>query len=76
MVGSLGFDACIDYKAEGFPQSLKAAVPDGIDIYFEKVGGGVFDAVMPLLNTSARIPVRGLISRYNATSLPDGARTA
>jgi len=68
----LGFDACIDYKADGFPDALKNAVPDGIDIYFENVGGAVFDAVMPLLNTLARIPVCGLISQYNATALPDG----
>jgi NADPH-dependent curcumin reductase CurA len=72
VVDTLGFDSCIDYKAEGFPEALKAAVPEGIDIYFENVGGAVFDAVMPLLNTSARIPVCGLISQYNATSLPDG----
>tara|TARA_R110002126_G_scaffold291803_1_gene459378 strand:- start:206090 stop:207121 length:1032 start_codon:yes stop_codon:yes gene_type:complete len=72
VVDTLGFDACIDYKGEGFPKALKAAVPDGIDIYYENVGGAVFDAVMPLLNTSARIPVCGLISQYNATSLPDG----
>ena len=67
-----GFDACIDYKADGFSTALKAAVPDGIDIYFGNVGGAVFDAVMPLLNPCARIPVCGLISQYNATSLPDG----
>ncbi|MEH6724706.1 MAG: NADP-dependent oxidoreductase [Hyphomicrobiales bacterium] len=72
VVETLGFDACIDYKADGFPEALKKAVPDGIDIYFENVGGAVFDAVMPLLNASARIPVCGLISQYNATSLPDG----
>ena len=72
VVDTLGFDACIDYKADGFPSALKAAVPDGIDIYFESVGGAVFDAVMPLLNTTARIPVCGLISQYNATKLPDG----
>tara|TARA_R110002167_G_scaffold12126_16_gene51988 strand:- start:469 stop:1500 length:1032 start_codon:yes stop_codon:yes gene_type:complete len=72
VVETLGFDACIDYKADGFPGALKSAVPDGIDIYFENVGGAVFDAVLPLLNTSARIPVCGLISQYNATSLPDG----
>ena len=72
VVDTLGFDACIDYKAEGFAGALKAALPDGIDIYFESVGGAVFDAVLPLLNTSARIPVCGLISQYNATSLPDG----
>ncbi len=72
VVDSLGFDACIDYKAEGFPEALKAAVPDGVDIYYENVGGDVLDAVLPLLNTSARIPVCGLISQYNATALPDG----
>lgn len=72
VVDTLGFDACIDYKADGFAEALRAAVPEGIDIYFENVGGAVLDAVLPLLNTSARIPVCGLISQYNATSLPDG----
>jgi len=72
VVNTLGFDACIDYKADHFPGMLKSALPDGIDIYFENVGGAVFDAVLPLLNPSARIPVCGLISQYNATSLPDG----
>ncbi len=72
VVETLGFDACIDYKADGFPDALRAAVPDGVDIYFENVGGAVFDAVLPLLNPLARIPLCGLISQYNATSLPDG----
>lgn len=72
VVETLGFDACVDYKADGFADALKDAAPDGIDIYFENVGGAVFDAVLPLLNPSARIPVCGLISQYNATSLPDG----
>lgn len=72
VVETLGFDACIDYKADGFPAALAGAVPDGIDIYFENVGGAVFDAVMPLLNTSARIPVCGIVSQYNATALPAG----
>ncbi|MDX2473285.1 MAG: NADP-dependent oxidoreductase [Candidatus Krumholzibacteria bacterium] len=72
VVETLGFDACIDYKAEGFANALKAAVPDGIDIYFENVGGAVFDAVLPLLNPASRIPLCGLISQYNATSLPKG----
>ncbi len=71
-VETLGFDACIDHKAEDFAQQLALACPDGIDIYYENVGGKVFDAVLPLLNTSARIPVCGLISYYNATALPDG----
>ncbi|MCB8836541.1 NADP-dependent oxidoreductase [Aurantimonas sp. VKM B-3413] len=71
-VETLGFDACIDHKAESFAADLKAAAPDGIDVYFENVGGKVFDAVVPLLNTAARIPVCGLVSQYNATGLPDG----
>lgn len=72
-----GFDACIDRHAEDFAVKLDEACPRGIDIYFENVGGKVFDAVLPLLNTRARIPVCGLISYYNATSLPEGPdRTA
>ena len=72
VVETLGFDACVDHKAGGLAEALKAAVPDGIDIYFENVGGAVFDAVLPLLNPAARIPLCGLISQYNATSLPEG----
>ncbi|UWR95633.1 NADP-dependent oxidoreductase [Phaeobacter inhibens] len=72
VIDTLGFDACIDYKADGFADDLAKAVLDGIDIYFENVGGAVFDAVMPLLNPSARIPLCGLISQYNATALPEG----
>ena len=68
----LGFDECIDHKAEDFAEQLAAACDKGIDVYFENVGGKVFDAVMPLLNTGARVPVCGLISQYNATSLPEG----
>lgn len=68
----LGFDDCIDHRADDFAERLAAACPQGIDIYFENVGGAVFDAVLPLLNTSARIPLCGLVSGYNATELPDG----
>lgn len=68
----LGFDECIDHKAADFAQQLTAHCDNGIDVYFENVGGKVFDAVMPLLNTGARVPVCGLISQYNATSLPEG----
>ncbi|MFA0338414.1 NADP-dependent oxidoreductase [Vibrio breoganii] len=71
-VDTLGFDACIDHKADDLAEQLTNACSDGIDVYFENVGGKVFDAVMPLLNTSARIPLCGLISQYNATSLPQG----
>ena len=68
----LGFDACIDHRSEDFPAQLAAACPSGIDVYFESVGGMVFDAVLPLLNLKARIPVCGLISHYNDTALPKG----
>jgi len=71
-VATLGFDACIDHKAADFADKLKAAAPKGIDVYFENVGGAVFDAVLPLLNPGARVPVCGLISQYNATAAPDG----
>ena len=71
-VKTLGFDLCLDHKATDFAAQLQVACPKGIDIYFENVGGAVFDAVVPLLNTSARIPVCGLVSDYNATELPAG----
>jgi len=72
VVEELGFDACVDHKSETFAEDLAAACEKGIDIYFENVGGPVFDAVLPLLNARARIPVCGLIAHYNATELPEG----
>lgn len=68
----LGFDACLDHHQPGLPERLKAACPSGVDIDFENVGGAVFDAVLPLLNDFARVPVCGLIAHYNATGLPEG----
>ncbi len=65
VTGELGFDAAVDYKSDRFVDQLAAATPDGIDVYFENVGGAVFDAVLPRLNRFARVPVCGLISRYN-----------
>ncbi|WP_205341932.1 NADP-dependent oxidoreductase [Denitrificimonas caeni] len=67
-----GFDACIDHHAPDFAEQLAQACPQGIDVYYENVGGKVFDAVLPLLNTKARIPVCGLIAHYNATALEPG----
>jgi NADPH-dependent curcumin reductase CurA len=67
----LGFDACVDHRAPNLPERLKAACPKGIDVYFENVSGPVWDAVFPLLNTFARIPVCGLIAQYSATEAPD-----
>ncbi|WP_180132615.1 NADP-dependent oxidoreductase [Rhodoferax sp. BLA1] len=71
-VEEFGFDACIDHQSPDFAARLASACPQGIDVYFENVGGKVFDAVLPLLNTSARVPVCGLIANYNDTQLPDG----
>lgn len=64
-VEKLGFDVCIDHRAPDFAHQLKQACDKGIDVYYENVGGAVFDAVLPLLNTKARIPVCGMISQYN-----------
>lgn len=68
----LGFDAAIDHHAADFADRLKAACPDGIDVYFENVGGAVWDAVLPLLNEFARVPVCGLVAHYNDTAPPPG----
>ncbi len=72
VVENLGFDACIDHKSDDFSDQLKANCPDGIDVYFENVGGKVLYAVLPLLNPFARVPVCGVVSWYNLTGLPDG----
>jgi NADPH-dependent curcumin reductase len=71
-VDELGFDACLDHRAPDFAEQLSKAAPEGIDIYFENVGGRVLDAVIPLLNANARVPVCGLVSQYNAVGLPPG----
>ena len=67
VVKELGFDACVDYKAGKLNDDLKAAVPDGVDCYFENVGGEILDAVLRRMNAFSRIAVCGLISQYNAT---------
>jgi NADPH-dependent curcumin reductase len=67
VVRELGFDACANYKTADLSAALRAACPNGIDVYFENVGGDVLRAVMTLLNQNARIPLCGLISEYNAT---------
>ena len=69
---TLGFDECLNHHDPALSVKLKEACPDGIDVYFENVGGRVFQAVQPLLNDFARIPVCGLIAHYNDTQLPDG----
>ncbi|KAF0863866.1 NADP-dependent oxidoreductase [Pseudomonas sp. LD120] len=72
VVEELGFDACIDHKGDDFSDELAQACFNGVDIYFENVGGKVFDAVLPLLNPRARIPLCGLIAQYNAQELRPG----
>jgi NADPH-dependent curcumin reductase CurA len=72
VVEQLGFDACLDHRAPDLSGRLKAACPNGIDVYFENVGGKVFEAVFPLLNNFARVPVCGQIATYNATEMPAG----
>src|SRR3954471_13959860 len=70
----LGFDACVDYKAGRLNDDLKAAVPKGIDCYFENVGGEILDAALRRMNAFSRIAVCGLVSQYNATE-PYGVKT-
>lgn len=72
VVNTLGFHACIDHKADDFEEQLKASCTDGIDVYFENVGGKVLYSVLPLLNPFARVPVCGVVSWYNLTDLPEG----
>jgi NADPH-dependent curcumin reductase CurA len=64
---TFGFDAVVDHRSANLAEELAAACPQGIDVYFENVGGKVWDAVFPLLNPFARIPVCGLVAQYNST---------
>jgi NADPH-dependent curcumin reductase CurA len=74
VVGELGFDACVDYKAHKDPKALyeavKDATPDGVDGYFENVGGAVLDAVLPRMNAFGRIALCGMISGYDGDPIP------
>lgn len=71
-VEELAFDACLDRNEGYFEESLVAACPHGVDVYFENVGGAVLAAIWPLLNVGARIPVCGLISQYNGIPESNG----
>ena len=74
VVETLGFDACIDYKRDGWVQALKGAVPDGVDVIFENVGGEVLNETLKRTNAKARVAICGLISGYNMSepmSLPN-----
>lgn len=71
VVEELGFDACVSRHSPSFLQDLRSACPDGVDVYFENVGGAVFDAVLPLFNPGARMTICGLIAHYGDTSGED-----
>jgi NADPH-dependent curcumin reductase len=72
----LGFDACVSYRVPDLAAVLRDACPNGIDVYFDNVGGDVLKAVLRLINPFARIPLCGIISQYNATELPAGPNLA
>ncbi len=78
VTGELGFDACVDYKAEGknLFAALRAAAPKGVDVYFENVGGDIGNAVLAQMNDFGRVPLCGMISQYNTTELPAGPNWA
>lgn len=72
LLEEFGFDAAVDHRSPLFAEKLAESCPDGIDVYFENVGGAVWQAVEPLLNDFARVPVCGLVAHYNDTELPPG----
>ena len=74
ITGELGFDAVIDYKSQNVRNALGAACPDGVDVYFDNVGGPVTDAVFQHLNVNSRVAICGQISQYNAIDAPVGPR--
>ncbi len=73
-MNELGFDAAVNYKTADLDKALAEACPNGVDVYFDNVGGPVSDAVMNLLNDYARIPLCGAISSYNTTDADVGPR--
>ncbi|HEY4941819.1 MAG TPA: NADP-dependent oxidoreductase [Rhizomicrobium sp.] len=75
VVDELGFDACVSHLSPTFADDLRAACPAGVDVYFENVGGALFDAVLPLFNTGARMTICGLIAHYGDAAGTD-ARAA
>ena len=74
VVNTLGFDACIDYKNSSVKDGLKQHCPNGVDIYFDNVGGEILDTVLARINRKARIIICGAISQYNATTAVQGPK--
>lgn len=72
ITAELGYDGAINYKTESVDERLKELCPDGIDIYFDNVGGEILDTVLKHINLHARIPICGMISLYNVTVRPSG----
>jgi len=75
VVDELGFDACVSHHDADLPARLADACPQGIDVFYDNVGGKVFAAAFELLNVAARVPICGMIAHYNATSPPPGPDT-
>jgi NADPH-dependent curcumin reductase len=73
VVNELGFDECVDYKSGNFRKELRAACPEGIDVYFDNVGGEILDTCLMFINKKARIVICGAISQYNAIK-PEGPK--
>ncbi|KQV84415.1 NADP-dependent oxidoreductase [Rhizobium sp. Root1220] len=71
---ALGFDAVVDHRSKNFASDIDVACPQGIDVYFESVGGHVWDGVLPRLNQFARVPVCGLVAQYNGAGQTDADR--
>lgn len=74
VTGEFGFDACCDYKSGDLAKQIAAVAGDGIDVYFDNVGAGMLDTILPLLNKFARVPVCGVLSQYNAEGEPYGMK--
>ena len=72
LIDDLGFDAAIDYKNQSIKRAIRDACPDGIDIYFDNVGGDILNAALGWINIGARVVVCGAISQYNATEVTPG----
>ena len=72
LVNELGFDDAIDYKNESVSDGLRRACPNGVDVYFDNVGGDILNTVLTRINMRARIVICGAISQYNSTTAPEG----
>lgn len=73
VVDELGFDACVDYRDEAFFKALRAACPDGVDVYFDNVGGPVLETALFLMNERGRVVCCGAVSQYDSAA-PSGPR--